>query len=193
MATATTPTFEPLRNEDGTVYKLRGKLSKNKTADIAMVPKTKMAYLHLNDYTNAWKDGRFDKNCSKIVSLSMKESSVLRQLMSTMDGQVQALINSTTSVGKKRKRENIQQVPAYYTTGQQSSAPTATANDQQVTSAYQQIPASYAQLNSASYYQQTSAPLATANDEQTVGAYQQIPSAYGQHNSVSYQQMPASQ
>ena len=76
---------------------------------------------------------------------------------------------------------------------QRDNAPTATANDQQVTSAYQQIPASYAQLNSASYYQQTPAPLTTADDEQTVGAYQQIPSAYGQHNSVSYQQMPASQ
>ena len=91
--------FEEIRNDSGILYKLRGKLSKNKTVDITMVPRTKMAYMHINDYTNAYADGTFNKNNSKFVSLSM----------STMDPQVLGLIQSNVPAAKKRKTENIRQ------------------------------------------------------------------------------------
>lgn len=111
----TSARFEELRNENGVLYKLRGKLSKNKMADIVIVPKTKMAFMHLNDYSNAWDDGSFDKNSSRFVSLSMTEAGVLRNLMYTMDDQVQALINAAPPTGKKRKSDNNQQIPVYHT------------------------------------------------------------------------------
>ena len=117
--TTTTPAFEAIRNENGNLYKLLGKLSKNKVADITLVPKTKMAYMHISDYSNAWDEGKYDKNASKFVSLNMK-ASVLRQLMSGMDGPVQELIKSVPPAAKKRKIENVQQIPAYVTSGQSS-------------------------------------------------------------------------
>lgn len=125
MASSSSARFEEIRNENGILYKLRGRLSKNKTADIVMVPKTKMAYMHINDYTNSWDDGTYDKNSSKFVSLSMREATTLRQLMATMDPQVQALIQSAPPAGKKRKTttENAQQIPAYYTSGQDQQIP----------------------------------------------------------------------
>ena len=64
--------FEEIRNDNGMLYKLRGKLSKNKAADITMVPRTKMAYMHINNYTNAYADGMFNKNKSKFVSLRVE-------------------------------------------------------------------------------------------------------------------------
>lgn len=143
--TATVPKFEPIANENGTVYKLRGRLSKNKMADISLVPKTKMAYMHINDYSHSWDDGVFDKNCSKFVSLSMKEVVVLRKLLSTMDEPVQALIRSAPPVSKKRKTEKVQQIPSYVTSGQVPTAsnvndfqPQGTYNDYSTTGGYGQ-------------------------------------------------------
>ena len=142
MATTSTK-FEPIVNENGTVYKLRGRLSKNKVADISVVPKTKLAYLHINDYTNAWNEGSFDKQCSKFVSLSMKEAAVLRQLMYTMDEPVQTLIQSAPTTAKRRKTEKNRQIPSYVTSRQYQ----ATANNDWATGTYGGIPtnASYGQ------------------------------------------------
>ena len=150
--------FEEIRNENGVLYKLRGKLGRNKIVDIAVVPKSKMAYMHINDYLNSWDDGSFKKGASTFVSLSMKEADTLRNLMLTMDGHVQALVNAAPPVGKKRKTESnttsndctaihIQQIPAYYTLngmGQQyiQSATIPPYDAQQSASAYQQAAAS---------------------------------------------------
>ena len=79
-------------------YTNSGKLGRQKTADIVMVPKTKMAHMHINDYTNAFQNGAFT-----FVLLNMKEADMLRDLMSSMDGQVKALINAAPPVAKKRK------------------------------------------------------------------------------------------
>ena len=48
---------------------MTGKLFKNKVTDITIVPKKKMAYMHINDYFNAWEDGKYDKNSSKKVQV----------------------------------------------------------------------------------------------------------------------------
>ena len=97
--------FEEIRNDSGILYKRRGKLLKNKTVDITMVPRSKMAYL----LTNAYTDGTYNKINSKFVSLSMREATALQQLMSTMAPQVLWLIQSTVPAAKKRKTENIRQ------------------------------------------------------------------------------------
>ena len=43
--------------------------------------------------------------------MNMKEASVLRQLMSYMDGPVQELIKSGPPVAKRRKTENVKPIP----------------------------------------------------------------------------------
>ena len=98
-----------------------------------MVPRSKLAYMHINDYTNAYVDGTFNKNNSKFVSLSMREVTVLRQLMSTMDPQVLGLIQSNVPAAKKRKTENIRQ--DFATKVQISPA----VNDQVTAGTYQSI------------------------------------------------------
>ena len=201
------PKFEAIANENGTVYKLRGRLSKNKMADIAMVPKTKMAYMHINDYTHSWDDGVYDKNCSKFVSLSMKEAAVLRQLMSTMDEPVQALIKSAPPVSKRRKTEKVQQIPSYVTSGQVPAAtnandlqPQGTYNDYSAIGGYGQQQAydpeqptfggQQQQAVTNSYFTSAQQP----NFLQSAGQYQtNVPTAYATQAQYSQQLTPAQQ
>ena len=65
--------------------KLRGKLSEQKEANVTVVPKTKILYMHISDNSNAFKNGGFDKAVSKYVSLRMAEALKLHSLMYTMD------------------------------------------------------------------------------------------------------------
>lgn len=178
---ATANRFEEMRNENGVLYKLRGKLSKNKTTDIVIVPKTKMAYMHISDYSNAsWDNGSSDKNTSKFVSLNMKEADILRNLMYTMDDQVQLLINAAPPAGKKRKAESNQQIPSYYTgMGQQQQSAILPQYDQQSTGGYLQ-PAT-AQSYQAPLIQPQQQPAAAAQSYQVTGAQPQL-------QSLSYQQ-----
>lgn len=98
-------TFEEIRNSNNVLYKLKGKLSEQKEANITVVPKTKLLYMHINDNSKAYKNGAFDKAASKFVSLSMAKTLKLRSLMSTMDPKVTELVNSVqpSQSGKKRK------------------------------------------------------------------------------------------
>lgn len=86
--------FEEIRNSNNVLYKLKGKLSEHKEANITIVPKTKLLYMHISDNSKAFKNGGFDKAASKFVSLSLAEALKLRSLMSTMDPKVTELINS---------------------------------------------------------------------------------------------------
>ena len=97
-----THVFEELRNANGVLYKLTGKLSDNKEANITIVPKTKLVYMHINDNTKAFPNGSFQKSLCKSVSLSNEEVTTLRSLMSTMDPKIVDLLNSaqTTTTGK---------------------------------------------------------------------------------------------
>lgn len=98
--------FEEMRNTNGVLYKLKGKLSDYKEANVTIVPKTKLVFMHISDISKAVKNGNFDKNLAKSVSLSMNEVTVLRSLLSTMDTKVQELVNSAPQQqGKKRKLE----------------------------------------------------------------------------------------
>ena len=132
--------FEELRNSNGVLYKLKGKLCSSKEAKVPLVPKTNMVYLHINDVSKAFKDGAYDHKLAKSVSLSIDEAKILRELLSTMDGQVQELAASvpvTAPVqGKIRKMEATtaasdvdyrygtqQQLPAYPGYQHSSSVP----------------------------------------------------------------------
>lgn len=96
--------FEEIRNVNGVLYKLSGKLSEYKEVNVTIVPKTKLVYMHINDNSKAYKNGSFDKHSAKSVSLSMAEVLTLRNLISaTMDSKVTELVNSCQTQGKKRK------------------------------------------------------------------------------------------
>ena len=100
-----TQNWEELPNSNGVLYKLTAKLSDGKEASITLVPKTKLAYMHLNDNSKAYKNGTFDKSMSKSVSLSIAEALVLRSLMLSMDTKVSELTSSSAQAqGRKRKQ-----------------------------------------------------------------------------------------
>ena len=48
-------TFEEIRKNKNVIYKLKGKLSENKEANIMVVPKTKLLYMYINDNRKAYK------------------------------------------------------------------------------------------------------------------------------------------
>ena len=143
--------FQEMRDEGNNLYKLRGKLSKNKVVDIVIVPKTKMPYVHINDYSNAWSEGTFDKNSSKFVSLSLKEAGVLKELLMTMDDQVKALTDSAPGTaktkptsGKKRKLE--------------ATMPDISINPQAAVGNYNSLPAHNTANGWGQYHQQSLPP-----------------------------------
>ena len=107
--------FEEIRNTNGVLYKLKGKLSEYKVVNITLVPKTKLAYLHMSGISKALKNNGkdFDKNLAKSVSLNMEEVGTLRGLLqlTNMDVKVQELVNSGQTQGRKRKAD-----PEWFTT-----------------------------------------------------------------------------
>ena len=66
--------FEEIRSSKGALYKLRGKLSDSKEANVTVVLKTKLVYMHIDDSSNAYENEPFDKNKSRFVSLSLQEA-----------------------------------------------------------------------------------------------------------------------
>ena len=179
-------TFEEIRNSNNVLYKLKGKLSEYKEANVTVVPKTNLLYMHISDNSKAFKNGGFDKNASKFVSLNMVETLKLRSLMSTMDPKLTELVNSVQppQTGKKRKLptedpfqatanllDNSVQPPQ---TGKKRKLSTedpfqATANLLDEFNAYQQPP--YQQQLQQQWQQQ---PIETINNSQ-----QQQQPAYG--------------
>ena len=80
-------------------------MSDSKEANITVVSKTKLVYMHINDNSNACENGTFDKNKSSFISWSLQEAYKLRLMMSTMDPKVADLLNAVRPQGKKRKLE----------------------------------------------------------------------------------------
>ena len=97
--------FEEMRSSRGVLYKPTGKLSDSKEANITVVPKTELVYMHINDNSNACENGTFDKNKSSFVSLCLQEACKLRLMMSTMDPKATDLLTAVRPQGKKRKLE----------------------------------------------------------------------------------------
>ena len=98
--------FEEVRNAKGVLYKLKGKLSDSKEASVTLVPRTKLVYMHINDQSNAYQNGTFDKTKSTFVSLSLPEVYTLGTMLTSMDPKVAALINNNvgrpTGTGRKK-------------------------------------------------------------------------------------------
>lgn len=212
--------FEELRNTNNVLYKLTGKLSVNKEANITIVPKTKLVYMHINDNSKAYKNGSFEKALSKSVSLSLAEALKLKRLMSTMDPKVTELVNSVQlQSGKKRKygidepaeaaeamlnEFNAYQPPANSNQQQlqapsQGQQPTANSFGQSAANNYQ-APPPYAYQSAANSYQQQTMDnsyyqqqLPTTQGQQpAANGYQQQPAppSYGQTAANSYQLQP---
>ena len=98
--------FEEVKNAKGVLYKLKGKLSDNKEASITLVPRTKLVYMQINDNSNAYQNGTFDKTKSTFVSLSLPEAYTLCTMMSSMDLKIADLINNASRPSAQGKKKN---------------------------------------------------------------------------------------
>lgn len=203
--------FEEIRNSNNVLYKLRGKLSEHKEANVTVVPKTKLLYMHISDNSKAFKNGGFDKAASKFVSLSMAETLTLklRSLMCTMDPKVTELVNSVQpQSGKKRKQTpedsteaanlleefNAYQQPPYkqqcMAYGQQQQQPIATIQHQQQ---QQQLSSSYGQFAAPPSYGDNVAANNYYQQQQPWNNYSVAAQSYGEPNASAssyYQQQP---
>lgn len=184
-------TWEEQRNANGVLQKLTAKLSEGKEVNVTLVPKTKLVYMHLNDYSKAYKNGSFDKSLKKSVSLSVPETMILRSLMATVDPKISELISTCVQPqGRKRKHpgedSGAEGLANQFNVGLQPLPPQydyEAANQQQQQQQYYTVP-QYQQAKQPHLQKQ---PLANNTPYSVQQQYQQPAQQYQQTVQPTYQ------